>query len=323
MNNKFYYKGYFWIITTVIFMGLSFVSFLPDVLKYTRNIMGEENNIYLSLFFGIGFTASIILGFFFTQRGKSETEGGALVKTGKFMFRMSILWYFLAFIIIGGLYLSLVRASGGMDNLKKLKEDLGLNIPIINIFTTKPVICTQEAKICPDGSVVSRVGSNCEFAICPITKTDEVLASSTQGLVAYKNAEYGFEFSYPKLLAEDDSCKVRVLEEGVFGVGYRILITVINTREMSLYDFVNQDLVKDDIKAEDRYSTVINNMEAVKIAYGFGDSSRYGERVYIQKGVKVSIFDYTFGEVCPAAYKDKDSEHYYYSQIISTFKFLD
>ena len=27
--------------------------------------------------------------------------------------------------------------------------------------------CTQEAKICPDGSAVGRIGPNCEFAPCP------------------------------------------------------------------------------------------------------------------------------------------------------------
>lgn len=30
-----------------------------------------------------------------------------------------------------------------------------------------PVACTMEAKICPDGSSVSRTGPNCEFAPCP------------------------------------------------------------------------------------------------------------------------------------------------------------
>jgi len=30
-----------------------------------------------------------------------------------------------------------------------------------------PVACTQEAKICPDGSAVGRTGPNCEFAPCP------------------------------------------------------------------------------------------------------------------------------------------------------------
>lgn len=30
-----------------------------------------------------------------------------------------------------------------------------------------PVACTADAKICPDGSAVGRVGPNCEFAACP------------------------------------------------------------------------------------------------------------------------------------------------------------
>lgn len=30
-----------------------------------------------------------------------------------------------------------------------------------------PKACTQEAKLCPDGSYVGRTGSNCEFAACP------------------------------------------------------------------------------------------------------------------------------------------------------------
>ncbi len=28
--------------------------------------------------------------------------------------------------------------------------------------------CTQEAKICPDGSFVGRTGPDCEFAKCPV-----------------------------------------------------------------------------------------------------------------------------------------------------------
>lgn len=29
------------------------------------------------------------------------------------------------------------------------------------------IACTQEAKLCPDGSAVGRTGPNCEFALCP------------------------------------------------------------------------------------------------------------------------------------------------------------
>ena len=38
--------------------------------------------------------------------------------------------------------------------------------------TTSPIYpkaCTQEAKLCPDGSYVGRTGPNCEFTLCPTT----------------------------------------------------------------------------------------------------------------------------------------------------------
>lgn len=33
--------------------------------------------------------------------------------------------------------------------------------------TPKPIACTMEAKLCPDGSFVGRTEPNCEFAACP------------------------------------------------------------------------------------------------------------------------------------------------------------
>lgn len=36
----------------------------------------------------------------------------------------------------------------------------------------EPRACTQEAKLCPDGSSVGRIGPNCEFAPCPGTETE-------------------------------------------------------------------------------------------------------------------------------------------------------
>lgn len=37
-------------------------------------------------------------------------------------------------------------------------------------ITPEPVMCTQEAEQCPDGSYVGRTGPNCEFANCPETR---------------------------------------------------------------------------------------------------------------------------------------------------------
>jgi hypothetical protein len=51
-----------------------------------------------------------------------------------------------------------------------------------------PVVCTQEAKICPDGSSVSRVGLKCEFAPCP---------DYTVGWKTSHNSNYGFSLKYP------------------------------------------------------------------------------------------------------------------------------
>ena len=45
----------------------------------------------------------------------------------------------------------------------------------------RPVICTMDAKLCPDGSYVARTGPRCEFAPCP-TSTN----SSDMGTVSGK-----------------------------------------------------------------------------------------------------------------------------------------
>jgi len=35
------------------------------------------------------------------------------------------------------------------------------------VVNTNTAVCTEEAKICPDGRTVGRTGPNCEFAPCP------------------------------------------------------------------------------------------------------------------------------------------------------------
>ncbi len=59
-----------------------------------------------------------------------------------------------------------------------------------------PQACTQEAKLCPDGSYVSRIGPNCAFAECakPSIAQNE---TDTSDWHTYRNEEYGFEFEYP------------------------------------------------------------------------------------------------------------------------------
>ena len=54
-----------------------------------------------------------------------------------------------------------------------------------------PIVCTQDAKQCPDGSYVGRTGPKCEFAPCP------AVVDSTAGWKTYTNTQYGFEIKYP------------------------------------------------------------------------------------------------------------------------------
>lgn len=53
------------------------------------------------------------------------------------------------------------------------------------------VICTMDAKLCPDGSYVGRTGPNCEFAACPTGNatstgtTTNATTSTTTSAVPY------------------------------------------------------------------------------------------------------------------------------------------
>lgn len=46
----------------------------------------------------------------------------------------------------------------------------------------KPIACTEEAKLCPDGSYVGRTGPNCEFSPCPAKTTGKYQAFSKLGV---------------------------------------------------------------------------------------------------------------------------------------------
>jgi hypothetical protein len=57
----------------------------------------------------------------------------------------------------------------------------------------EPVFCTQEAKLCPDGSYVGRTGPKCEFTACPGPANEDPWK---EGL----DAVSGVSFRYPEKL---------------------------------------------------------------------------------------------------------------------------
>jgi Immunoglobulin-like domain of bacterial spore germination len=80
------------------------------------------------------------------------------------------------------------------------------------------VACTQEARLCPDGTAVGRTGLNCEFEACPTSasvtsepealkasfpKPDEVVSSPLK-ISGQARGSWFFEGSFPVLLTAGD-----------------------------------------------------------------------------------------------------------------------
>ncbi|MFA6446058.1 MAG: hypothetical protein WCW14_02295 [Candidatus Paceibacterota bacterium] len=74
-------------------------------------------------------------------------------------FVISLLIAIIAVLIIGsGVYLYETKKVEAPDIVPNVPEELST--------TTKPIACTMDAKMCPDGTYVGRSGPNCEF-VCP------------------------------------------------------------------------------------------------------------------------------------------------------------
>jgi len=111
------------------------------------------------------------------------------------------------------------------ENLKKIPEQAKKGIENAIENSRKGVekiignkACTQEAKQCPDGSYVSRTGSNCEFAECPVLTSSSSTATSSFASTSvselsksqflphipdwptFQNNNYGFSVKYPPFL---------------------------------------------------------------------------------------------------------------------------
>ena len=84
--------------------------------------------------------------------------------------------YVFVAMIITAIYLSITGSSH--------KEDL--------------VACTEEAKICPDGTSVTRSGPLCEFSTCPDKQPVEIFNVSTKTVIDWLN---GVEYEYPTKLS--------------------------------------------------------------------------------------------------------------------------
>jgi hypothetical protein len=71
----------------------------------------------------------------------------------------------------------------------------------------QPVACTEEAKLCPDGSAVGRTGPQCEFSACPLSVTK---GESTTTARLLQTIQVGGIFITPLKVLEDSRCPVDV-----------------------------------------------------------------------------------------------------------------
>ncbi len=73
-------------------------------------------------------------------------------------------------------------------------------------------VCTQEAKICPDGSAVGRTGPNCSFAPCPTSTTSPAPAtgSATTTLAIGEKMIVNGTIISPDKVLQDSRCPVDV-----------------------------------------------------------------------------------------------------------------
>lgn len=64
--------------------------------------------------------------------------------------------------------------------------------------------CTQEAKVCPDGSAVGRTGPHCEFAACPGVATTTSGGGAGAGILPYTSGVRGTVLLGPTCPVERD-----------------------------------------------------------------------------------------------------------------------
>jgi len=146
--------------------------------------------------------------------------------------------------------------------------------------TQKPIGCTLEAKVCPDGSAVGRIGPNCEFATCPTVKTDEIADWQT-----YRNEEYGFT------LTLSQGWQGYSVTASPIEYGWKIVIRHPKWTEASPYEDI--PILVYQIGQWEEWEA--NNFEGYPTAAPFGPSERGRNSRYVFATAPRYNYDYRTG----------------------------
>ena len=153
--------------------------------------------------------------------------------------------FFLGFILASGLIAFLIG-----------EFVLGLN------ESKNQTVCTQEAKMCSDGSYVGRSGPNCEFAKCPsspIPKIKEDNDSDTatkENWKTYVNEEENWQIGYPT----NENFKIQTHEStqiGQDGIGKVVVFSKVGPTQSEGTEFYDGISVTIGLKQKSSAQTVM------------------------------------------------------------------
>lgn len=97
---------------------------------------------------------------------------------------------FTGFLILLSGIIGFYLGAGQSKSLIKSPPVIPTKQPTIVPSKLQGTACTMETKICPDGSTVGRVGSNCEFSPCPEILNKIVEIKGLGMLPTYQNNQY-------------------------------------------------------------------------------------------------------------------------------------
>lgn len=186
-----------------------------------------------------------------------------------------------------------------------------LNQMLSSLIKPQPKACTMEAKVCPNGTSVSRSGPNCEFSPCP---TAIATPDPTANWKTYTDSTYGFSFKYPQ------DHKIEQRENGFFVIS---LTTDQNPQGGISIDSRNQNPnYKTFTEAEQYYHTsyTINQEDTVNNWKTF---IAVGKEGMVQNMIfKIAIAPYKNGVINIETINNQAYSKLF-DQILSSFKFLD
>lgn len=195
----------------------------------------------------------------------------------------------------------------------------------INLPQKSPatVACTEEAKVCPDGTSVGRSGPKCEFAPCPSPKTDD-----TANWKTYTNNKHQLSIKYPNNTTLKEYSENVVIslwgptqgDQQGFHDGIHLTISS-GLKNQNIIDIVKADIDKTIKESSPYFNPIEENQTPVEIA-----GLKGYKYIYEQAGLHTKIFLETQSLgyiIIDDATSDPTSQGYKKTvdQILSTLKF--